>query len=119
MDLLQPDIALCGGFEGVRRVAALADIHERPLLPHVWGTVVNFHAGLHLSATLPAYRGAGPAAYPYLEFDSGPNPLLDVVGRPALNPDGTITVPDGPGLGFELDAARLAPFIVSHRTLGG
>jgi D-galactarolactone cycloisomerase len=37
--------------------------------------------------------------------------LLDLAGRPALNPDGTVTVPDGPGLGITLTPDMLAPFV--------
>jgi D-galactarolactone cycloisomerase len=117
LDILQPDIALCGGLEGVRRVAALAEMHDRPLLAHVWGSTVNFHAALQLSATLPSVRGGGPAPYPFLEYDAGPNPLRDLAGRPALNADGTLTIPNAPGLGFDLTPEQLAPFVASHRVI--
>ena len=117
MDVLQPDIAICGGLTGVFRVSALAEVHDRPLLPHVWGSTVNFHAALHLTATLPARRSGAASPFPWLEFDVGPNPLLDLVGRPALQEDGTVLVPDGPGLGIEITAERLAPFLVGQKTL--
>ena len=117
MDVLQPDIAVCGGLTGVSRVAALAEAHDRPMVPHVWGSTVNFHAALHLCAALPARRSGTAAPFPWLEYDVGPNPLLDLAGRPALRPDGTVAVPDGPGLGIDLTADRLAPFLVRCRTL--
>ena len=118
LDVLQPDIAVCAGLTGVSRVAALAEAHDRPMLPHVWGSTVNFHAALHLTATLPARRSGGPASYPWLEYDVGPNPLLDLAGRPPLGADGTVAVPEGPGLGIALDPGRLAPFVIWRRTLG-
>ena len=111
MDVLQPDIAICGGLTGVQRVVALAEIFDRPVVPHVWGSTVNFHAALHLAATLPSHRSGGPGPFPLLEYDAGPNPLLDLAGHPALNPDGTVTVPDGPGLGITLTPDMLAPFV--------
>jgi D-galactarolactone cycloisomerase len=117
MDVLQPDIAICGGLTGVGRVAALAELYDRPVVPHVWGGTINFHAALHLTATLPAHRG-GPLPFPFMEFDAGPNPLLDLVGRPAVNADGTVSVPDGPGLGIELHPDALLPFTVTHRAIG-
>jgi D-galactarolactone cycloisomerase len=117
MDVLQPDIALCGGFSGVRRVAVLAELYDRPLVPHVWGSTVNFHAALQLTATLPAHRAGAPAPFPYLEFDAGPNPLLDLAGRPVVNADGTVSVPSAPGLGLDLSAERIAPFVASRRVI--
>jgi len=117
LDILQPDIAICGGFTGVQRLAALAAAYDRPIVPHVWGTIVNFQAALHLTATLPAHRGGEPAPFPFLEYDVGPNPLLRLVGAPKLNADGTLSVPDSPGLGIDLSADRLAPYIVEHRAL--
>lgn len=117
MDVLQPDIAVCAGLTGVARVAALAEAHDRPLLPHVWGSTVNFHAALHLCATLPNRRSGGPFPFPWMEYDVGPNPLLDLAGRPVLEADGTLRVPDGPGLGIAIEAGRLEPFLVWQRTL--
>lgn len=117
MDVLQPDIAICGGFTGVGQVATLADLHDRALIPHVWGSIVNFQAALHLVAALPSRPSGAPIAFPYLEFDSGPNPLLDLCGRPAVNRDGTVSVPDTPGLGIELERDLLEPFLVDHADL--
>jgi D-galactarolactone cycloisomerase len=118
MDVLQPDIAICGGLSGTRRVAMLGEIFERPVVPHVWGSIVNFQAALHLTATLPAIRsGAKLGAYPFLEFDAGPNPLLDLCGRPPLNDDGTVSVTDAPGLGIEIDPRTFASMVVGSGTI--
>ncbi|WP_419899555.1 mandelate racemase/muconate lactonizing enzyme family protein [Roseomonas sp. USHLN139] len=118
LDVLQPDIALCGGLTGTKRVAMLGEIFERPVVPHVWGGIVNFQAALHFTATLPAIRsGARLGAYPFLEFDAGPNPLLDLCGRPRLNADGTVSVPDAPGLGIELKPETFAGFVQAHSAM--
>jgi D-galactarolactone cycloisomerase len=117
LDVLQPDIALCGGFTGVGQVATLAELYDRPLVPHVWGSIVNFQAALHLVATLPLHCMGAPEVFPYQEFDVGPNPLLELAGRPSVNRDGTLTVPDAPGLGINLTGDILAPFITEHAVL--
>ena len=65
----------------------------------------------------PQLRGGGPTAYPFLEYDAGPNPLRDLAGRPPLNADGTLAIPNTPGLGFDLTPEQLAPFVVSHRVI--
>jgi D-galactarolactone cycloisomerase len=117
MDILQPDIAICGGLTGVGQVVALAQMFNRPVIPHVWGSTVNFHAALHLLSTLPNHRAGGQQPFPYLEYDVGPNPLLELAGRPRVNADGTVSVPEGPGLGIELNAAMLEPYIVARKTI--
>lgn len=117
LDVLQPDIALCGGLTGVQRVVALAELHHRPVVPHVWGSTINFHAALHLAATLPSQRSGAAQPFPYIEYDVGPNPLLDLAGRPVVNGDGTVSVPTGPGLGIEITAAILAPHVVAVRDI--
>jgi D-galactarolactone cycloisomerase len=117
LDVLQPDIAICGGLTGVGRVVALAEIYDRPVVPHVWGSIVNFACAVQLAATLPEHRAGARVPFPWLEFDAGPNPLMDLVGRPQVNDDGTVSVPDGPGLGIDLSRERLEPFVTSYREI--
>jgi D-galactarolactone cycloisomerase len=67
---------------------------------------------------LTARRGGGPAAFPFMEVDVTPNPLLSMLGEIKPNPDGTLSIPDGPGLGFELTAERLAPWVTAQWSEG-
>ncbi len=106
MNIVQPDLSVCGGYSGLRRVAALAQAFDLPVMPHVFGTAVNLHASLQMAAVLEGRRGGGPMPYPFLEIDVSPNPLLSMTGEYSLNGDGTISVPSGPGVGVELTAAR-------------
>jgi D-galactarolactone cycloisomerase len=112
--VLQPDLSVCGGFSGFRRVAALADAFDVPVMPHVFGTLVNAHAALQMGALLTARRGGGPMPYPFMEVDVTPNPLLVLLGPMDPRPDGTLAVPDAPGLGFELAPERLAPWLTDQ-----
>ncbi len=109
--VLQPDLTVCGGFTGLRRVAALADAYDVPVMPHVFGTLVNHHAALQMAAVLTPRRGGGPMPYPFIEIDVTPNPLLALLGMPDPAADGTVDVPDAPGTGLDLDPARLAPWL--------
>ena len=61
LDIVQPDLALCGGFSEALRIAALADAFEVPLIPHVWGTGINFCASLQFTAVLPDTRARASA----------------------------------------------------------
>ncbi|TDK39205.1 hypothetical protein E2F50_03515 [Rhizobium deserti] len=116
MDVLQPDIAICGGLTGVPQVAAQAAIYNRPVIPHVWGSTVNFHAALHLAATLPPHRAGGAEPYPHIEFDVGPHPLLDLA-RPVLDEHGCVAVPAGTGLGIDLAAAAQEPYAIDRKVI--
>jgi D-galactarolactone cycloisomerase len=116
LEVVQPDLALCGGFSETLRIAALCRAFDVPLCPHVWGTGINFMAALHLCAVLPATRGPG-VVYPLFEFDPSPNALRDAFGTFAVSPDGTVAVPQGPGLGLDVDPRRLEPLCTARWTV--
>ncbi len=108
-DILQPDLTLCGGFWQGRKIAELAYAGHMRLSPHVWGGAVGLAAALHFIAALPAYPHADNIPKPVLlEYDLGQNPLRsDLLKSPLVPRDGTFAVPDGPGLGIEIDPDAL------------
>lgn len=105
VDVLQPDITLCGGLDQAREIWQLGTLHGLRLSPHVWGSAVGLAAAVHYVASLPPYPHTDHAPYPVLmEYDVGDNPLRDELLTTSLVPeDGHVAVPDGPGLGIELD----------------
>lgn len=115
LDVVQPDVALCGGFTESLRICGLADAFGVPVVPHVWGAAPSFLAAMQLATILPPQAGAAP--FPLLECDMSRNPLRDSIF--ALHPDaaGTVALPDGPGLGLEIDIGALAGFITEHWVL--
>jgi D-galactarolactone cycloisomerase len=115
-DLLQPDLAICGGFTEGMKIAALADTFDIPLVPHVWGTVINFHAALHFAATLPDKRGYRWPC-PIFEYDYSFNPLRTLCGEIPLDSGGHVVVPDGPGLGIDIEPSKFESLIVNRWTL--
>lgn len=116
LDFLQPDLALCGGITEGLKIAALAEAFDIPLVPHVWGTAVNFNATLHFTALLPERTAQGMPC-PLFEYDTSFNPLRTMCGACLLDSAGTIAVPDGPGLGIDPNPEILAPFIVDRWTV--
>jgi D-galactarolactone cycloisomerase len=117
VDVLQPDVANCGGLSGARRIAALASAFHVRVFPHVWGTPVAVAAGLHFAATLPSVPPTvtpSPLAQdPLFEFDSTPHPIRDAMLTDTLRPqNGWLVVPDSPGLGVEVDRDILRHFAV-------
>jgi D-galactarolactone cycloisomerase len=105
VDVVQPDLSLCGGFWQGRQIAQLAMMEHLRLSPHVWGTGIGLAAAVHFVASLPVYPHANNIPRPTLvEYDLGANPLRDSILKNPLKPvDGLITVPDAPGLGLEID----------------
>lgn len=105
VDVLQPDLTLCGGFWQGRVIATLAMLHHVRLSPHVWGGGVGLAAAVHFVAALPSLPHAGNVPKPPLvEYDVGANPLREAILRDPIRPvDGRIAVSDAPGLGIEID----------------
>ncbi len=111
VDILQPDLCGTGGFTEMRRIADQATLAGARLVPHVWGTGVQIAASLQwLAAQLPDPVRPEPRA-PILEFDRTENPFRQaVLTKPIDHVNGIVRIPDGPGLGIEIDRAALAAF---------
>ena len=99
----QPDVTSAGGVTSTRRVATLADSENVQCVPHVFGSAVALAASLQVIATI---RGE-----PMLEFDRTPNPIReDLAVDPITNDGDSVSIPDEPGLGVEIDETVLESF---------
>lgn len=113
VDLAQPDLCACGGLTEGQRIAALARAHHVDVTPHCWGTGIGFAAGLHFVSTIDPLPGRLNLPEIFLEMDRSENPLRDRLTTPRFEvAAGCVTVPDAPGLGIEVDVARLEEFAV-------
>ena len=108
VDIIQPDVCGVGGLSEARKIITLADTHHVRLVPHVWGTAVALAAGLHYHAIIPPAPPSHEARSPHLEFDRTHNPFRQaIISKPIEHANGIVVVPDGPGLGIEID--RVSP----------
>jgi L-alanine-DL-glutamate epimerase-like enolase superfamily enzyme len=99
-DLLQPDIVKCAGMTEALRIKALAETWDMPVVPHMTQPSVGNAASLHLCATIP--NSSRPHEY------TGPRPDLDELFMGAWEfKDGTITIPDRPGIGLTVNEQAL------------
>ena len=104
--LVQPDVARAGGISETWRIAELAALHRVRYAPHVgWSGALCVAASLQLAAAAEAFWT--------FECMVCENPLRQSltttpVGEASLLVDGELPVPDGPGLGVEVDLDRLA-----------
>jgi L-alanine-DL-glutamate epimerase-like enolase superfamily enzyme len=105
-DLLQPDIVKCCGITEMKRIAALAETFDMPVLPHQTQPSIGNAASLALCATLPL--STRPQEF------TGPRPDLDELFKEPLEfTNGQITLRDCPGLGLEIDEKALAKAVIS------
>lgn len=113
MDVLQPDTCAAGGISECKKIADMANAHGVRYVPHVWGTAIGMAAALQLLAVLPHTPLRHTPVEPWLEFDRSEHPFREAVSRTrfALE-DGRVQVPQGPGLGIEVDEAALDRFLV-------
>lgn len=105
VDFLQPDVTSAGGITSTRRVADTAAANGLRCIPHVFGTPIALAASLHVLATLPGD--------PMLEFDRTPNPIRKrLTANPITNDGNRVPIPEGPGLGIEVNTDTVTEFRV-------
>jgi len=96
VDVLQPDLTRCGGLTVGRKIVHMAERANRLVIPHSWSSDLLTAASLHLMAW--ARRAA------FVEFNTSAGPLSrSLVREPLRLEDGCLRVPQGPGLGVEVD----------------
>ena len=103
-DIIQPDIVKAPGFTEFQKIAALASAFGKPITVHNTQPIISTIAHLHFCA-------AYPEIVPYSqEYNIEPISIRDeipVLKEPLQVIDGYLAVPDGPGLGVELDESAL------------
>lgn len=111
IDILQPDTCAAGGISECKKIADMATAFGVRYVPHVWGTCIGLSAALNLLAVLPNTPPRYSAVEPMLEFDRSEHPFRQAVITGTIeHQDGFVRVPDGPGLGIEIDRDAVAQF---------
>ena len=102
VDIVQPDLVKCAGITEGLRIAALASTYNRMLVPHQTQPAIGTAANLHFTACFAREERAQ-------EYDINPKRavLNRVIHPPLEQKHGYLAVPDGPGLGIEVDEAEL------------
>ncbi len=96
VDFLAPDVPKTGGIAETKKIADMAEAYYQTLVPHNIGSPVATVATAHVGATVPNFYGLEYHAREVGWWE-------DLVVGDDLIQDGTMTVPDKPGLGIELD----------------
>lgn len=106
LEVYQPSLYVCGGVTPARRVATMVEGFDKRYVPHAFGPLVNYSASLHVSVASPACDLIEFAIYDDEISDPGQyiaSPYVANQSEFGLDEDGTISPPDRPGLGVELD----------------
>jgi len=105
VDIVQPSIPTVGGLTEARRIATLAHAQNLRVAPHVWGGAVGLATACHFIAALPATPHTDHPPHPLmLEYDMSDNALrTQLLKTPLRLEAGHVLLPEGPGLGIELD----------------
>jgi D-galactarolactone cycloisomerase len=114
VDIVQPDTCSAGGLSECKKIADMAAAHGVRYTPHVWGTGIATAAALQLLAVLPSLTPPSlKPIEPMLEFDRTEHPIrAALLATPIEQRRGRVAVPDGPGLGIEVDRDALKRFRV-------
>ena len=101
VDIVQPDVTKVGGISEEYRIAQYADDHSIQFVPHGWNTAIGLVADLQLVAAT--------ANTQWVEYITPAPYIEELLANPiALDDDGCISIPDGPGLGMEWNPDGIA-----------
>src|SRR5579871_2480887 len=94
---LRPDVVRIGGITPWLKVAAMAELRHRPVVPRLLPEV-----GVHLACGLPGVQA--------VEYSPS---LFSLFRQPPSLVDGEMMPPTGPGLGLEFDDEAVAKYQIS------
>lgn len=104
--IVQPDIGTVGGIAEAKRIAAIAEMYDMRVAPHLCAGPVATAAALHLDACIPNFLIQ--EMYPFRVPEHFA--LVDAPLEPEVR-NGRVKVPDRAGLGVELVEERVEPFL--------
>jgi L-alanine-DL-glutamate epimerase-like enolase superfamily enzyme len=104
IDVAQPDLSRCGGLSQARKIIWEAETLGVDICPHAWLTDLLTAASLQVNACLERSL--------FLEYNVCDNPMLrEIIRNPIqMDKDGMMAVPQGHGLGIEIDEKAVARF---------
>ena len=95
-EILQPALGRAGGIWEMKKVAAIAEVFNAQLAPHLYAGPIEWAANIQLAASIPNI----------LLLESIETPFHnDLIKGTITVENGFVTPPDAPGLGIEVDEA--------------
>mgnify|MGYP006297501953 CR=1 FL=1 len=109
VDIIAPDMPKVGGMRETKQIADLADLYYVPVAMHNVASPVATVASAHVGAAIP-----NALAVEYHSYELGW--WEDLVEEDVIE-DGSIEVPEAPGLGVTLDLDAVAAHMVEGEEL--
>jgi D-galactarolactone cycloisomerase len=111
-DIYQPDATMGGGIGDTMKVLEACRQRGLGYTPHTWTNGLGFLINLQVYAAGPRDH---PIEYPYEPPGWIPEARDGLLTQPiGVAADGTVAVPDTPGLGIELDEDKLARYATKY-----
>ncbi|MEM6619825.1 MAG: galactonate dehydratase, partial [Pseudomonadota bacterium] len=107
VDIIQPDLSHAGGITECRKIATMAEAYDIALAPHCPLGPIALAACLQLDAV--SHNAFIQEQSLGIHYNTS-NDILDYVVDKEVFAyrDGVVAIPDGPGLGIEIDEAYVA-----------
>ena len=96
--ILQPALGRVGGIWEAKKIAAIAEIYNAEMAPHLYAGPIEWAANIHLAASIPNLLMAET-------IQTGGAFHLALIKHSITWEDGYILAPQAPGLGIEVDEA--------------
>ncbi len=102
VDVIQPDLSHAGGITECRKIAAMAEAYDVALAPHCPLGPIALASCLHVDAV--SYNAFIQEQSLNIHYNES-NDILDYIANREVftYEDGFVSIPDGPGLGVEID----------------
>ncbi len=103
VDIIQPDLSHAGGISEVRRIAAMAEAYDVGLAPHCPLGPIAFAACLQVAVSTPNFVIEEMSLG--IHYNTDGHDLMTYLRDKSVFAleDGHVRVPEGPGLGIDLD----------------
>jgi galactonate dehydratase len=109
IDILQSDVGHTGGISQLKKIATLAETFFVPMAPHNTCSELGLSASLHVVASIPLFL----IQEGYIDGHIMPPGVARKNWE--IDKDGYASLPQGPGLGVEIDEAMMAKVAVDPR----
>ena len=95
-DFLMPDVTWTGGISELKKISTMAEAYYVPISPHDASGPINVLAGAHVMMSVPNFYKLETARHRRDAYDVFIETPIDVR-------EGSLHVPDAPGLGIEIN----------------